>query len=53
MYGPDQIDEMLRDAGAKTDSEMRKALEDGELLWHLGITDEDKEALEILHDKYR
>lgn len=51
----EQIEEMLRDAGANTDSDMLDALEDGALLAHLGITDGsewDVEDLEALHDKY-
>jgi len=48
----EQIEAKLRAAGAETIAQMLDALEDGELLARLGITDEDKEALEALHDKY-
>ena len=47
----EQIEKMLRDAGAKTPAAIVEALEDGALLARLGITDTD--AVEELHDGKR
>jgi len=47
----EQIEEILREAGAETSNDMVEALEDGELLARLGIA--DTEAVEALHDKMK
>jgi len=46
----EQIEEILREAGAETSNDMVEALEDGELLARLGIA--DTEAVEELHARY-
>jgi len=46
----EQIEEMLRAAGADTSAAIVEALEDGALLARLGITDTD--AVEEMHAKY-
>jgi len=51
MKTKEEILELLRDAGASTRKEMMDALENGELMGKLGISDEDQEAVEELHSE--
>lgn len=46
----EQIIEMIREAGAEDDRALLTAMEDGEALVELGITDDDQESLEEAHD---
>lgn len=51
MKTKEEILELVKNSGATTSEEIRRALGNGELLSKLGISDDDQQAVEELHSE--